>query len=142
VKIVLDTNVLMSGIFFGGIPGEILDAWKERRISIALSPSIIAEYRRVDEDLEQRYGDLGLTSLLALMISHSEDVDVGPVAEGVSSDPDDDKFLACAAAAGAPIVVSGDDDLLSVGAWNDVEVVSPRGFRDSYLSGEGRSEIC
>ncbi len=46
-KIVLDTNVLMSGIFWSGPPAKILDAWQERKIDIILSPEILDEYIRI-----------------------------------------------------------------------------------------------
>lgn len=66
MRIVLDTNVLMSGIFFGGVPGEILEAWKEGRIALVLSASILDEYRSTGEEMEAEYGDFGLFSILTL----------------------------------------------------------------------------
>jgi predicted nucleic acid-binding protein len=47
VKIVLDTNVFVSGIFFGGPPGTILEAWQDGRIDFAVSLEILTEYERV-----------------------------------------------------------------------------------------------
>jgi uncharacterized protein len=47
VKVVLDTNVLISGIFFSGPPSEILKAWRRGEVQFALSPDIIDEYIRV-----------------------------------------------------------------------------------------------
>lgn len=47
MRCVLDTNVLMSGIFFGGVPGRVLEAWMSGRIELILSPEILAEYRTV-----------------------------------------------------------------------------------------------
>jgi len=52
----------------------------------------------------------------------------------VSEDPDDDVFLACAAAAGAQIVISGDKHLRRVSGWNGIQVLTPRQFFDRYLS--------
>jgi predicted nucleic acid-binding protein len=59
------------------------------------------------------------------------------LAEPVSRDPDDDKFLACALAASAPVVVSGDRDLQTLGSWQGVRVLSPRAFADEYLTRGG-----
>jgi predicted nucleic acid-binding protein len=59
----------------------------------------------------------------------------GALPEPVCSDPDDDKFLACAVAAGAPVVVSGDAALLKVSGWNGIDVLKPRTFVDRYLIG-------
>jgi uncharacterized protein len=44
VKALLDTNVLISGIFFGGTPRAVLDAWAESRFELLVSPSIFDEY--------------------------------------------------------------------------------------------------
>ena len=51
MRIVLDTNVLISGIFFSGPPYEILKAWREKRIQFVLSAEIFDEYIRVAEIL-------------------------------------------------------------------------------------------
>jgi predicted nucleic acid-binding protein len=52
----------------------------------------------------------------------------------VCADRDDDKFLACALVAGAPIVVSGDAALLETSGWRGIEVIKPRTFVDRYPS--------
>jgi putative PIN family toxin of toxin-antitoxin system len=134
VRVVLDTNVLMSGIFFGGTPGEILEAWKEGQVFLVLSPTILDEYRSTGEELEAKHGDFGLSSILTLLASSAEIVDATDLGEPVARDPDDDKFLACARAANVSIVVSGDLDLLSLDPWNGIRILSPREFVDEYLS--------
>jgi len=143
VKVVLDTNVVMSGIFFGGIPGEILEAWRAQRFALALSPPIVDEYWRVGRELEARYGPLGIAAILGVFLKSSAVIEAGDVGQGATTDPDDDKFLSCAAATAASVVVSGDDDLLSVGAWRGIVILSPREFRDRHLlppeSDEGSS---
>lgn len=55
MKIVLDTNVFISGIFFSGPPFQILQAWKERKIQFVLSQEIVSEYQRVAEALANKY---------------------------------------------------------------------------------------
>jgi uncharacterized protein len=52
----------------------------------------------------------------------------------VSADPDDDKFFACASAAGVAVIVSGDKDLLDHDGWRGVRVLRPRRFADELLS--------
>lgn len=47
MKVILDTNVFMSGIFFSGPPYEILNAWRGERLSLLVSVEILDEYRRV-----------------------------------------------------------------------------------------------
>jgi len=135
VKVVLDTNVLMSGIFFGGIPGEILDAWRDGRVTLVLTPAIHTEYRRVAAHLESEYGDLEVGAILDLLVSEGvviEDEDLG---EQISDDPDDDKFLACASASGARVIVSGDKHLLAMNGWRGIEVLKPASYIERYLKG-------
>jgi len=67
VRVVVDTNVLMSGIFFGGTPGRIVEALKLSQITLAASPSIIEEYQRVAEELESTYGELEAGPLITLL---------------------------------------------------------------------------
>ncbi len=133
MRIVLDTNVLMSGIFFGGAPGSILRAWKAGQISLAASPEIIEEYVATAEVLSVRYEDVPLEPILTLIVKHSELWQSPPFAEQVCSDPDDDKFLACALASGAECVVSGDKALQRVSGYRNIRVVAPRQFVDTML---------
>jgi uncharacterized protein len=135
VKVVLDTNVLMSGVFFAGLPGEVLAAWREGRVTLAASPEILDEYRRVGVLLEERYGSLGLHALLAVVATTADIVEPLEPASPISRDSDDDKFLLCAVAAAADAVVTGDEDLLTLRAWRSVEILSPRQFVDRYLRG-------
>jgi predicted nucleic acid-binding protein len=51
----------------------------------------------------------------------------------VCSDPDDDKFLACAMAGGVGVIVSGDKDLLEQSGWSGIRVLRPRQFTDEFL---------
>jgi predicted nucleic acid-binding protein len=55
MRVVLDTNVLMSGIFFTGPPARILAAWAEGDLDLLASVDILAEYRRVGDRLRKKY---------------------------------------------------------------------------------------
>ena len=55
MKIVLDTNVLISGIFFSGPPFEILKAWRNGKVKFVLSPEILYEYYRVANLLKEQF---------------------------------------------------------------------------------------
>ena len=119
MRVVVDTNVLISGVFFGGIPGRILSAWAVGHFDLVLSPPILDEDLRVGRELARRHPDLGarLTPLLALVTTHATLVDAPPLAQPVSADPADEMFLAAARAAGAGLIVSGDRHLLAVSGW-------------------------
>lgn len=133
MRIVVDTNVLMSGIFFGGVPGRILTAWREGRFELAVSPDVADEYARVGERLAQRFSGVDVQVILDLIVRNAEVVPSTVLPEPVCGDPDDDKFLACALAARADLIVSGDKKLLAVSGYEDVAVTTPREFSDRWL---------
>ena len=138
MKVVIDTNVLISGLFFGGVPARVLAAWTDGRVMLVVAPDILHEYRRVGLELAKGRAPLiaALDALLAIIAVHATVVNATPLSTAVSEDPDDDKFLAAAIASGATLIVSGDKHLLRVSGWNDVVVLKPRQFVDQYLRGD------
>jgi len=135
VKLVLDTNVLVSGSFFGGGPGRILTAWAEGGVVLVLSPAILEEYRRVGMELARRHAERAevLEPILALVTMNATMVNAAALAEQVSEDPADDMFLAAAWASRTRLVVSGDRHLLRVSGWSGITVLTPRQFVDRHL---------
>jgi putative PIN family toxin of toxin-antitoxin system len=128
IKAILDTNVFISGVFWKGPPFEILKAWQERRFRLAISLPILDEYRRVFDELTKQRAMPVLGSILRVVELYSEMVEPVSFSYPVCSDPDDDKFLEAAIAAGASYVVSGDRALLNVKSYHGVEIVSPSRF--------------
>jgi hypothetical protein len=135
--VVLDTNVFISS-FFGGNPRRIIDFWKAGRLTIGLSPAIIEEYIEV-------LGRLGLTGEPEL----KEIVDLFAAGTGilftanppdlrvVKADPDDDKFIACAVALKAEVIVTGDKALRAVKSFGSTRIRTPAEFLNSLnLSGQ------
>ena len=135
MRVVLDTNVLVSGIFFAGPPAAILAAWAGRRFELVASIEVLAEYRRVGARLGSRYPLVDAEPLLDLVTRESRIVDPIPVPTSACDDPDDIMFLACAIAGHAHIVVTGDRALLRASGFEGVEVVTPREFVRRYLGG-------
>ena len=133
MKVVVDTNVLVSGVFFGGMPSRILEAWRDQRLDVVVSPDILEEYRRVGEHLETQFADVSLAPFLALLVMNAEIIEPPDLPEQVSRDSDDDKFIACALAGGCHVIISGDKDLLSISGYRGVKVVAPREFLESIL---------
>lgn len=134
MRVVLDTNVFVSGVFFGGPPHRILDGWRSGRIQLVLSPEMLEEYRRVGEELRGKHGEVDLSPLLLLLAAHAEVIDPPPLPDPVCRDPDDDKFLACALAGNVPVIASGDKDLLAVDGHEGIRILSPRQFVDRHLA--------
>ena len=133
MKVVVDTNVVVSGVFFGGMPSRVLEAWRDRKIDLVVSPDILEEYRRVGEHLEAQFADVSLAPFLALLVMNAEIIEPPDLPDQVSRDQDDDKFIACALAGNCRFIISGDKDLLEVSGYQGVTVVAPREFLDSVL---------
>jgi putative PIN family toxin of toxin-antitoxin system len=133
VKVVLDTNVFSSGVFFTGPPYQILKAWRDSRIQIVVSPPIFEEYQCVGETLASQFPEVDLQPIFDLLTLHAEVVPSDTLPEPVCRDPDDDKFLACALTSGVRYIISGDKHLLKASGYKGLEVVSPRRFVDDYL---------
>jgi uncharacterized protein len=133
MKIVLDTNVFISGIFFRGPPFEILQAWKDRRLQIVLTKQILDEYRRVAESLRTNFPTVDILPIIDLLTIHGVLINTGDVSLTVCEDPDDDKFIECAIASGTRTIVSGDKHLLNITGYQGIKVLKPRGFVDAFL---------
>lgn len=134
MRVVLDTNVFVFAVFFGGVLGRILESWRDGRLQFVLSAEILDEFQRVGQVLSAQFADVDLEPILALVTVEAEIVDSPPLSAPVCRDPDDDKFFACASAAGAAVIVSGDKHLLDHDGWRGVRVLRPRPFVDEFLS--------
>ena len=133
MRVILDTNVFISAVFFGGEPGKILKAWRDGEVLLVLSDEILKEYIDVLGRLEKQYPPIEAEPIIELLLAGSKIVSAPPLGDSVSSDPDDDKFIACAIAAKANVVVSGDKHLVSVDGYRGIRVVKPSEFVKEYL---------
>jgi putative PIN family toxin of toxin-antitoxin system len=119
VKVVLDTNVLLSGLMFPeGTPGRIVAAWVEARFEVAFSLDQLAEIGRVLEypKIRRRLGwdDERIELFIKQLYIRAEVVELGPISVDVQRDPGDAPILATLAAVKADVLVTGDRDLLDL----------------------------
>jgi len=133
VKVILDTNVFISGVFFSGPPSKILVAWKNKTISLVISPSIYEEYRRVAGELSKQFAPVDISSILELIAINADMVPDITLPTPVCTDPDDDKFLACAVAAKAMIICSGDKALLKTSGYRNIQILTPADFCKNHM---------
>jgi putative PIN family toxin of toxin-antitoxin system len=133
MKVVLDTNVLVSGVFFSGPPRQILEAWRDGRIELVASLEILEEYRRVGERLSAEFRGVSLEPFFTLLAMNAQIVQPRSLPRTVVSDPTDDKFFACALGADCRIIVSGDKQVLAAAGFEGLEVLRPRSFVEVYL---------
>ncbi|MEK7437774.1 MAG: putative toxin-antitoxin system toxin component, PIN family [Thermodesulfobacteriota bacterium] len=119
MKLVLDTNVLISGLMFpDGIPGRIVAAWLEARFEVALSLDQLAEIGRVLEYPKIRrklgWNSQHIELFIKQLYIRSEVVELGPILVEVPRDPRDAPILATLEATNADVLVTGDGDLLAL----------------------------
>lgn len=141
MKIVLDTNVFVSGLFFTGPPYQILNAWRRRTVRLAVSPEVLEEYQRVSQELAETFPQVDLAAPLALLETHATLCKPRKLPAPVCADSDDDKFLACALGGRTKMVVSGDRHLLAVDGYRGVRVLKPRQFVEEHLKKRLQREL-
>jgi len=91
------------------------------------------EYRRIGEQLAKQFPDVQVEAFLELLTLRARIVIAPPLKEKVCSDPDDDKFLACAIASGTRIICSGDKALLKVSGYKGLTVLNLKDFVVGHL---------
>ena len=131
MRIVIDTNVVASGIVFGGKPERLLELAIKNDVEMCVSPQILAEYDEIIARLSAKYLahtiEITLQDLTdnALLVTPSQTVTV-------CRDPDDNKFIECAMEGKCLYIVSGDNDLLNLRSYADVEIVTVAEFFERY----------
>ena len=131
MRAVLDTSVLVSFLLTRGrVISAIMEQWETGRLEVVVSPQLIAELRRVAED--ERLADrlhLGALEVLLRALTENAEVVAGELElPGVTEDPDDDMVVACAVEGNAAYIITRDQHLLRMGAYQDIVVVSPEEF--------------
>jgi putative PIN family toxin of toxin-antitoxin system len=133
MRVILDTNVFISGIFFSGPPSQILKAWANQSFQIVLSQQILDEYQRVAEDLSSKFQTIDVFPIIELITIHGQFVDTQRFNIPVCEDPDDNKFIECAVAGNCKIIISGDKHLLKLPGYHGITILNPRNFVEKYL---------
>lgn len=114
MKVVIDTNVVISALLFGGIPGRLISLWKEQHIQPLASKEIIDEYLRVLAYPKFQLSPEEIEYLLYQeILPWFEILEVSPGSNFIAEDPSDDKFIWCAEAGGADFIISSDQHLLT-----------------------------
>jgi uncharacterized protein len=129
IKVVIDTNVLISAILFGGMPGELISLWKSGRIKPLASKEIVDEYITVLAYPKFELSEVEINYILYIEILPYFDIVKAkdrPVI--IKNDPSDDKFIYCAKAGNAEIIISGDRHLLNLKTYQKIKILTPAEF--------------
>jgi putative PIN family toxin of toxin-antitoxin system len=131
VKLVVDTNVLLSGAIWTGRTSRFVDALLVGKATLCLSPSVLSELETVlvREKFCVRLKQRGRTSQEIVSGFHAASLIVEPAAiplPAILRDPDDLHVLACAVSAEADAIVTGDKDLLDIGIFEGIPIIEVR----------------
>ena len=129
IKVIVDTNIFISGLLCGGFPQKLLDAWEDGEFQLITSDKIIEELISVldeprfddtiDEDDSARL--ISLIKRNAMIVHPAHNIHV-------CRDPKDNMIIETAVAAKADMIVSGDKDLLELGQYQAIKILSPKEF--------------
>jgi uncharacterized protein len=129
MKVVLDTNVLVSALLFRGRLARFVELWKQGTISPALSRETYGEFRMVLEYPKFRLAPAEIDTLLQEeILPYFDVVEVRTNVVRVCRDSADDIFLAVAQTAAAGWLITGDQDLLVLDPFEEIRIISPQDF--------------
>ena len=128
MRVVIDTNVLLSALLWHGAPHALFDQVRVGTIELVMSPNLIVEiadviHRRKFAAILQRTTRTP-ERILSELHALAEVVAAPPLPQPVCRDPDDDAVLACALAAQADWIVSGDADLLALKTFHSIPIIT------------------
>lgn len=129
MRAVIDTNVLLSGLLWRGVPHELLEQVRNGKLTFISSPALLSELADVISrpkfDAILVRSNTSRNSILDELHRLAEVIEPPSLLQQVCRDADDDEVLATAIAGQADIIVSGDDDLLSLKIYQNIPIVTP-----------------
>lgn len=129
MKAVIDTNVLIAALLWRGPPHALLEQVRAGTVSMVSSPALLAELTEVigrsKFDLILNRTNTSRERTLAEVRQLAEVIEPPPLPRPVCRDPDDDQLLALALAAKVEMIITGDDDLLSLSRFEGIPILAP-----------------
>ena len=132
MKILIDTNILISGLFFQGLPKILLNEIDFEKFKVCVNEEIISEYK---EQIYKKILNPKYTLNEGLFEKFFERLQKFERKSDlkICRDPKDDKFINCAIDAKAIYIVSGDNYSLTIKNFAGIEIVTAREFYNKYL---------
>lgn len=137
MRVIIDTNLFVSGWLWGGIPARLFRLARARQLIICASEPILAELEKTlsKQKLRGKLQSLGFT--VEYLISGTRELvevyPISPINVPDLRDPNDNMILATAIAADADVIVTGDRDLLVLQEYEGIAIVTAREFLDRYF---------
>jgi len=139
MRVVLDTNVLVSALLWRGTPHRLLQRLEERHVALVTTPRMIQELREVlprPKFVGRLHAlNVSVDMLLDAVVEHTELFPDRAIAPVIREDPADDRVLAAAQTANASLIVSGDPHLLRLRAFAGIPIVTPRQALTQFPAG-------
>jgi putative PIN family toxin of toxin-antitoxin system len=129
IRVVLDTNVLISALLFKGELSRIVGLWQKGKIIPVISKETFDELRTVLEYSKFSLSRAEIKSLIEHdILPFFEVVNVSEHVKGACRDPEDDKFISCAISANADYIVTGDKDLSHLKKYQSIRMIHASDF--------------
>ncbi len=139
MRVVLDTNVLVSALLFTGISSELVPLWQKGTITVLLSREILEEYLRVFAYPKFQLSEGEIKRLIEEeLLPFVRVIKPRLRVRAVRRDPSDNKFLECAISGKADVVISGDKDLLALRHYRRIRIQTPSHFLTAFFRQQSR----
>ncbi len=136
-SVVIDTNVIVSALLFGGKPGELIRLWKAGQIQPLISREISEEYLRVLAYPKFKLSENEIGFLFnheILPYFKAVKIKPGRWKTAIKNDPSDDRFIRCAVSGKCKIIISGDRHLLALKTYDQIRILSVLEFLKELAS--------
>lgn len=129
-RVVLDTNVLLSALIFGGKPRQLIEMFARSEVTVVISEEIFTEMRR---KVSQKFPDFidDAVTMELLLEQDAKMVKLGSLTITICRDADDNRILETAILGKCQYIVTGDKDLLTLKAYKSVQIVNPAEFLET-----------
>ena len=125
IRVVLDTNVLISALLFTGEVSRLVELWQDRKIIPVISRETFAELRAVLQYPKFKLTDPDILDIIeSEILPYFDVIDLVQEIQNVCRDPQDDKFIACAISAGVDYLVTGDRDLGDIKRYKNIRILT------------------
>ena len=133
MPVVIDTNVFVSALLFGGTPGKLIPFWKAGKIQPHITSEILSEFLRVLAYPKFELTERAIQYLLYVeILPFCTVVTAKPGAVIIKEDPSDDIFLRCCEVAKAKALISGDSHLLNLKSDRNTQILTPSRFLKEF----------
>jgi putative PIN family toxin of toxin-antitoxin system len=126
-RVTADSNIWVSGLNWRGQPHEFLNLARSGQIQLSISDAVLDEFTRILHD-KLEWSDERLNALRAEVATFTRRVSPIETLDAVPRDADDNRIIECAVAAGSDAIITGDDDLLSLGSFRGIEIIKVATF--------------